>query len=286
MAEQGDDSGLLDLRARIRDDFVKQLKEDKFVLYFQSIVPAPQASTEPRFREILVRYKEEEQDLLPPGSFLPILEENGLMPLLDRWVVGRVMSWARDTQAAIAPRVIPRCSVNLSIDTVRRDEAFGDYVLRGIRKMAVSPAFVSFEVQAVEAQAFQHALARMLPPLRSAGFAFELSGFTGEEAAFNLATLLGFSWVKLDGSLSATIARDPQAKARLAAVLQRCRKIGIKTVCTQIEDAETLAHLRTLPVDYVQGFGIDRPRMLEGNTPEAARPAPTGSTSRPSSALR
>ena len=67
MAEQGDDSGLLDLRARIRDDFVKQLKEDKFVLYFQSIVPAPQASTEPRFREILVRYKEEEQDLRAPS---------------------------------------------------------------------------------------------------------------------------------------------------------------------------------------------------------------------------
>lgn len=38
----------------------------------------------PSLREILVRYKEEEADLLPPGSFLPILEEEGLVHILDR----------------------------------------------------------------------------------------------------------------------------------------------------------------------------------------------------------
>lgn len=286
MTDHGDDSQLPDIRGQVRERFVTQLKEDKFVLYFQSIVPAAQSSAEPRFREILVRYREEEQNLLPPGSFLPILEEQGLMPLLDRWVVGRVLSWARDTQAAIAPRLIPRCSVNLSIDTVRRDEAFGDYVLRGIRKMGVSPASFSFEIQAAEALAYPESLARMAPPLRSAGFSFELSGFTGEESAFELATSLGFAFVKIDGSLASTISRNPKDKAKLAAIIQRCRKLGLRTVCMQVEDAETLGHLRTIHVDYVQGFGIERPRVLEASVPDSARATPASPPSLPSSGIR
>jgi EAL domain-containing protein (putative c-di-GMP-specific phosphodiesterase class I) len=45
--------------------------------------------------------------------------------------------------------------------------------------------------------------------------------------------------------------------------VQRCRKVGIRTVCMLVEDAETLAHLRTIHVDYVQGFGVAKPRILE-----------------------
>lgn len=270
MANQGEDIQLLDNAAEIRERFVAQLKDDNFVLYFQSIIPAIPSSVEPAFREILVRYRQEEQDLLPAGSFLPILQESGLMPLLDRWIVGRVVSWVRDAQAAGGARATPRCSVNLSIDTVRRDDAFADYVLRGIRKMLVPPALLSFEIQTVEALAHPGAVARLTAPLRAAGFSFEMSGFTGEESAFELATSLGFTMVKIDGSLSATIARNPKDKAKLLAIIQRCRKAGLRTVCTQVEDTETLGHLRTLHVDYVQGFGIDRPRVLEATADRLA----------------
>ena len=57
---------------------IKDLKEDNFVLFFQSIVPVESAKGEAPYREILVRFKEEEQDLMPPGMFLPIIEEHGL----------------------------------------------------------------------------------------------------------------------------------------------------------------------------------------------------------------
>jgi EAL domain-containing protein (putative c-di-GMP-specific phosphodiesterase class I) len=262
MSDQAGDSQFRGvLTGDLRERFIKQLKDSNFVLYYQPIAPAAATTAESSFREILVRYKEEEDDLLPPGSFLPILEEQGFLPLLDRWVVGRLLKFGRDTKAA--GKRMPHCSVNLSIDTVRRDEAFGDYVLRGLEKMGVSAASLTFEIMTTDALAHPEAVAKFIPPLRAAGITFALSWFAGEEVAVELAPTLGISFMKIDGSLAIPIARDPKAKARLAAIVQRCRKLGMRTVCMLVEDAETLDHLRTIHVDYVQGFGIARPRPLE-----------------------
>ena len=101
-------------------------------------------------------------------------------------------------------------------------------------------------------------------PVLRAGVTFALSWFNGEEAEFELVQKAGFSYVKLDGAFAAVIARQPKKKAELAAIVQRCRQIGVQTVCMQVEDEETLQHLRLLRVDYVQGFGVERPTPLEG----------------------
>ncbi len=262
MSDQSENSQLRDTTTQTRQLFVKHLKEDNFVLFFQPIVPAPVNSPEASLREILVRYREEEEDLLPPGSFLPLLQEEGLLPILDRWVVGRLLTWGRTVQAGGVK--MPHCSVNLSIDTIRRDEQFGDYILRGIQKMGVSAASLTFEIMTVDALAHQQAVARFVQPLRNAGITFAFSWFSGEEQAFGLAAMLGISMMKLDGSFAAMVKKYPQEKVRLGGIIQRCRKMGMRTVCMQVEDNETLAHLRTLHVDYVQGFGIEKPKPLEG----------------------
>jgi EAL domain-containing protein (putative c-di-GMP-specific phosphodiesterase class I) len=257
------DSQLGENADQFRAKFVSQLKEDNFVLYFQPIAPSASPGADGSFREILVRYREEEAGLLPPGSFLPILEDQGLLPLLDRWVVSKLLKWGRDLQAA--GKRMPQCSVNLSIDTVRRDQAFGDYVVKGLEKSGVSPASLTFEIMTTDALAQTAAVARMIPPLRAAGVTFALSWFAGEESALELAPALGISYIKLDGSLAAHIATDVKQRERLAILVQRCRKIGVRTVCMLVESPETLAHLRAIHVDFVQGFGIAKPRPLEGN---------------------
>ena len=268
MTDHQPDSQFRD-QALIREKFVKQLREDNFVLYSQAIMPAAADSTDPPLREILARYREEEENLLPPGSFLPILEDQGLLPLLDRWIVARLLGWGRSVQAG--GRRMPRCTVNLSIDTIRRDEAFGDYVLQGLQKTGVSAAALTFEVTTVDAMAHRPALQRFIPPLRNVGVTFALSWFNGEKAEFELMQKAGFSYVKIDGAFSAVIARQPKKKAELATIVQRCREHGVQTVCMQVEDEETLQHLRLLRVDYVQGFGIERPKPLETGPADGPR---------------
>src|SRR6185503_17381152 len=209
----GDDSLPQETPEQFRARFISQLKEDNFVLYFQPIAPttAPHDST---FREVLVRYAEEESGLLPPGSFLPILEDQGLMPLLDRWVVARLLRWGRALQAAGAR--MPHCSVNLSIQTVRSDPGFAEFVVKGLEKAGVAPEVLTFEIMTADALAHAPEIALFMAPLKAAGVTFALSWFAGEELALSVAPRMGFTYLKLDGSLASNIAKDSKQQARLS----------------------------------------------------------------------
>src|SRR5258708_19062195 len=209
MIEQSSEARPRNSEARMRERFVEHLREENFVLYSQAIVALAPSSAALDFREIFVRYKEEEQGLLPPGSFLPILEDQGLLPFLDRWVVFRLLRWCRD--ATSPSRQKPCCSVNLSIDTVRLDGGFGDYVLESLARTGVPADCLSFEIPAVDALVYKASLARMIPALRAAGCTFAISGFLGDGPAFELATSLGITYAKLDGACSLARPGNPQA---------------------------------------------------------------------------
>jgi EAL domain-containing protein (putative c-di-GMP-specific phosphodiesterase class I) len=95
------------------DRLMSALQQDEFVLYTQSIIPLTKADEHP-FREIFIRLKEEDDKLLPPGTFFPILQEAGMLPTLDRWIVNRLARWVRTTLDAEPKAKIPRYNVNLS----------------------------------------------------------------------------------------------------------------------------------------------------------------------------
>jgi EAL domain-containing protein (putative c-di-GMP-specific phosphodiesterase class I) len=256
------DTSTLDVGAQIRDRLIKDLREEKFVLYFQSIIPVVPAVPEPGlFREILVRFKEEERDMMPPGTFLPILEQHGLMPLLDRWVTGQSSRWVRKVKATA--QHAPRCSINLSRDTVRRDGSFGDFVQQSVKRVAIEPASLSFEIPMEEVISVPQAVTRLVGSLRAAGCGVSFSGFAGEIPALELAKSLDVAFVKVDGSLVYPISRDTSAAAKLHAIQKCSRTFGVQTICTQVEDTRTLEILRAIHVNYAQGFGIDRPRLLQ-----------------------
>jgi EAL domain-containing protein (putative c-di-GMP-specific phosphodiesterase class I) len=244
-----------------RDRLVKDLEADKFVLHFQAIVAVAPSPKSPGYREILIRFIEEERNMQPPGMFLPLLEEQGLMPVLDRWVVGRTARWIGALEKSLGAGQAPCCSVNLSPDTILRDDKFGEHVLSRLLRSGASATSLSFEIPV--ADAVSPSLAQLMPPLRAAGCTFALSGFTGAEGEFELASAVGFEIVKIDGSMLSSPSGEAQARARLASIHSRCKELGMRTVCMQVEAPETLETLREIGIDYAQGFGIERPRALE-----------------------
>jgi EAL domain-containing protein (putative c-di-GMP-specific phosphodiesterase class I) len=265
MSNQLSVTGGLNIGEQIRDRLVQDLKDEKFVLFFQSIVPVAVAAAPDNalYREILIRFKEEERDLMPPGTFLPVLEQQGLMPLLDRWVTGRVLNWVKSLHSAGTPRYAPRCSINVSGDTIRRDAAFGQFVQQSVARAGVPAASVSFEIGIEALMSAPQAATRLASSLRAAGCGVAFSGFAGEAPVLDIARSLAGASVKIDGSLVYPVSRDRAAATRLQELQQRCRSSGVQTICTQVEDAPTLEILRRIQVDYAQGFGIDRPRPLK-----------------------
>ena len=251
------------VRRRIGERLIKDLDANKFFLHYQSILPVAPSNADTGYREMLVRFKEEEQYMLPPGTFLPVLEEQGLMPLLDRWVVSRALKWMRHVDAHPGSRSAPRCGVNQHTDTICRDRNFGDYVLKELREAWVRAESLLFEIHVADAMADSQSLARLMIPLRSAGCRFALSDVTDDESAFELAESLDFAFIKIDGCMLSGLSGDPKVRERLDAINRRCHELGMRTVCMQVEATETLETLRGIEIDYVQGFGIERPRLLD-----------------------
>jgi EAL domain-containing protein (putative c-di-GMP-specific phosphodiesterase class I) len=247
---------------RVHERFMKDLDSNRFVLFFQAIAPLA-AKERADYGEILIRFKEEERNLQSPGMFLSLLEEQGLMPQLDRWIVSRVLKWTREVDAKLGPGSAPLCSVNLAGDTLRDESAFGGHVLDEIRQAGGRADALSFEILECDAMANRQSITRLMLPLRSAGCGFALSGHAGDNKAFELAVSLGFAFIKIDASMLRGLASAPQAREDLAAVNRRCHEYGMRTIGMQVEDHETLEILRGIGVDFAQGFGIERPRPLE-----------------------
>jgi len=237
------------------------LRADHFTLYCQTIAAISAAGDEPGFREILVRFVEEEEKLLPPGAFFPILEEQGLMPVLDRWVVSQILRWIDANRAARRDWHPPRSSVNLSVATVA-DPGFANFVRKELEARQEMKDLLFFEVTEDAATSNIGPLQKLMTTLVPAGCRFALSSYRGSTGKPDLLKELPISLVKIDGSLIHSLIRDPRSLAEVKAINERCHGLGMRTVAELVENPETLAKLKDLAVDYAQGYEISRPVPL------------------------
>src|SRR5712672_4319778 len=134
------------IQKNLADKLIAALKTGGFLLYAQKILRLAAAGSERPFQEILVRFREEEEKLLPPGTFFPMLQEYRLLPYVDRWVVSRLASWAQESRARATPgSPVPANGVNLSEDTLREPK-FADFVAKNIESAKLPGWFFTFEL--------------------------------------------------------------------------------------------------------------------------------------------
>jgi len=135
-----------------RDDMperlIAALDTNEFCLYAQTIVPVTPIAGAKAFHEILIRLKEEERSLMPPGAFLPMAEEQGLLPALDRWVVNHLLNWVSghpDRQEALY-------SINISGATLG-DVDFAAFVRESLRSHGLREGLLCIEFTESDAAA-------------------------------------------------------------------------------------------------------------------------------------
>ncbi len=237
------------------------LRQEEFLLYCQEIRPIA-ADTRAPFQEILVRFKDEEEKLLPPGSFFPILEENGLMPLLDRWVLGKVERWIHTRRTANRDFVIPHNSMNVSRETLA-DKRFPGFVQKCIEQERIPAEALTFELagdaiegKSGEARAF---MARMV----EMGCTVVICSIDGSERSMETLRNLKPHFAKLSPVLLRNLRSDSREYYALYQVNARCKALGSKTIAERVEEEAVIDQLKTVGVDYVQGFAVALPRPLE-----------------------
>ncbi len=237
----------------IADRLLSALQEDQFVLYCQSIVSfVPQTDTR-AFNEIFIRYQEEDAQLLPPGTFFPVLEEVGMLPYLDRWVVNRLARFVRAGLKIDPNWHVPRYIVNLSDETLT-DEEFGPYVLQYADDSYLSQGVLGFDISCNSAMANRESLLHLMEGLRPHGCSLTVAGFDGNDASLTDLKALEPDFVKI----SATTI-DP---AKVPDINRMCHELGAQTIAENVEDERALDHLRRCKIDFAQGFGLAKVEPL------------------------
>lgn len=231
------------------------LAQDQFTLYCQPIAALSGVVIYP-MAEVLVRLREEERALLPPGEFLPILEHYGMLPALDRWVVSEVVR-----RLSIGPE-IPRFSVNLSAQTIA-DPAFPDFFAREIHDAGVPADSVLFELDEADALALPACMPRFSAQLGSLGSGVMIDGYGRAADPFAALKFPCVQYVKVHGSLTRGLAGGAAPSAKLASILRLTSQLGVGVIAEDVEDQDVLKRLKEMKFRYAQGFGICVPQSID-----------------------
>ena len=237
---------------------LEALERDEFALYCQPILAlSANLKAEERYPmgEVLVRMREEEQAMLPPGEFLPVLEHYGMMPLLDRWVVSNLAK-----HLAKGSR-LPCFTMNISGQTLA-DEGFPGHVAAELKAVGVPVDSLIFEIEEADVLQQEARVAKFVAAMKVVGAGVLIDGFGRKAMSFTPLKTVGARFVKVDGSIIRKILSSEVARTKLNAILRVGQAIDLKVIAECVEEQDVLNRLRSLGVGYAQGFGIVQPQPI------------------------
>jgi PAS domain S-box-containing protein len=228
---------------RIRD----ALEHERFVLHAQPIVDLTTGAIVQH--ELLIRMVDEDGRPIPPGLFLPIAEEYGLIREIDRWVIGQAVALA----AAGNP-----VELNLSAESLG-DPSLFSVVESALSETGADPRLLVFELTETALLENESAARGFIERVERLGCRLALDDFGTGYGGFTYLKRLPVHFLKIDIEFVRDLAQNPSSGHVVRAVVSLARGFGQKTVAEGVEDAATLELLRELGVDYAQGYGIARP---------------------------
>ncbi|MCE9685766.1 EAL domain-containing protein [Shewanella sp. AS16] len=239
-------------------DIVSALSEDRFELYFQPIAPLHDYDGGLHL-EILLRMQRPDGSLLSPGIFLPAAERYNLAPRVDLWVVEHLLQWG--TAHPTLWRELSMVSVNLSATSLG-DPQFMDWLEM---RLLAEPELVDklcFEITETAALSQLQQATRLIELLRPLGCKLALDDFGSGFSSFAYLKCLDVDFVKIDGQFVQNLCANRADQAIVSAICQLGLDMEFETIAEFVE-SESIGHqLRSLGVDYAQGYGIAAPARL------------------------
>ncbi len=235
------------------------LKENRFQLYHQVIVPTHGSDGGPAM-EVLIRLRDETGTELPPAEFMRAAERYRLMGLVDRWVVQTTL--AALGRGALTLQPDRSVAINISGQTLG-DVQFLEFVVECLDSTGVSPAQICFEISESAVVANLEHARRFIGVLHGMGCKFALDDFGSGVGSFSNLKNLPLDYLKIDGSFIRNLARDTVNQAMVTAMIKLARTLNFKVIAEQVEDSAAVEAARRMGVDYLQGYAIGKPQPLQ-----------------------
>ncbi len=235
------------------------LEVGDFQLMYQDIVPTVDGCISGRHLEVLICLPDARGRLIPPGEFLPAARRYGLMGRIDRWVTAQVVEWLhwRAGNGRSLPDLV---TINLSGSSFG-DPEFRDFAEEQARVLPTG-ASMCFEITEGEAIANLCEAGLFISRMKQHGCRFALDDFGSGLSSFSYLRQLPVDFVKIDGQFVRDIATDPVNLAMVEAIHRISKVMGMQTIAELVETEEAFERIRSIGVDYCQGYYFGELRPL------------------------
>ncbi len=238
----------------------RALDDDKLKLRCQLIQPLDESSETGSHYEILLGVTDEDEDVLvPPDKFIAAAERYNRMHDVDRWVVRNTLDWMESNPQKMA--AIEKISINLSGSTIN-DDYFLEFLNEQMNSRSISFDKICFEVTETATISNISKAADFILEVKKMGCEFALDDFGTGMSSYEYLKRLPVDYLKIDGCFIKDLANSPFDYAVVKSINEIGHFMGKKTIAEYVETDEIAVLLREIGVDYAQGYGVEKPRLL------------------------
>lgn len=238
----------------------KALDEKTLELRCQSIKPIHAGNGDLQHYEILLKITDEFGNAISPEDFIRAAEVYNRISAVDRWVISEVFHWMADHSDKI--KDLGYFAINISGKSLN-DDTLIDYVKELKEKTNAPMDRICFEITETAGISNLSDATEFIEEIKKIGCKFSLDDFGSGMSSYAYLKNLPVDYLKIDGAFITDLKRNPSDYAVVKSVCEIGHFLGKKIIAEFVEDDETLDILRDIDVDYVQGYGIERPRPLD-----------------------
>ncbi|WP_245231194.1 putative bifunctional diguanylate cyclase/phosphodiesterase [Parasedimentitalea huanghaiensis] len=246
-------------RSDLREDAATALEGGQIQPWFQ-----PQISTDTgkvTGFEALARWSHPVHGMIPPSTFLPALEEAGLMERLSQVMLYHALTALKAWDAAGVD--VPTVGVNFATDELQ-NPGLVDRVKWEMERFDLAPERLSVEIlETVVSDSPDDVITRNISGLGTLGCQIDLDDFGTGHASIASVRRFNISRIKIDRSFVMKADRDPEQQKLIGAILTMAERLELETLAEGVETVGEHALLAQLGCDHVQGFGIGRPMPFD-----------------------
>lgn len=245
-------------RQYVEAHMVEALENNEFKVYYQPKVNTITGRVEGA--EALARWIRPDGEIISPGRFIPVFEQNGFIADMDfaiyRNAVADIRRWMRDGID------VPLISLNVSRHHMR-DEAFPDKICSLVDNLGVPREKIELEITESMLTEDINKLIGAMKKLKDAGFRISVDDFGSGYSSLNLITVFPFHTLKIDGGFFLRNELTEKNKKVITSIVELAKSLNYQTVSEGIETDEQVEFLREIGCDMIQGYYYYKPMPVK-----------------------
>ena len=234
-------SALMDNRFRLAQLSIAGLRSDSIQMY-----------------DLLVRMIDEQGNSVLPSEFLPAAERNNMMKNIDRWMLQAAVDFCADSDA-------DRVFVRLSKQSIT-DSSTATWMEQRLDEKGFDCSRLVIQIPERDAAKHIKQTRALVKHARKLGIGFAIEHYGVDQKRFQILDILKPDYIKIDGELMHTLMTDTNLQSSVGKIVEAAQQRNIKTIAERVENANAMAVLFQLGLDFMQGHYVQEPEVVLQNS--------------------